>query len=320
MEANSKYTWVALSTSTMSHKHGPSPSLSSPQTDTAPLNNSTVFLLHPTQLETFLSLHMKCSFQTGLPGMASAAKCSSPLAFLPCPRKASTVSSKWAVDVPPLLALEPGSPQPCRGSEGEGAEEAMGSVVSNVLELLIYLERRSAIVQTSRSRDSEGLRLSTTLGTLLTSLMLWQQPRQGPGVSMVTSVQASTLRSLSTLCIFVALVFSTMGEFFRLYQDMSCSGQNFTQELDPFTVHVASGKHVHCASQCYQGQPCGNTSNVLVSNVLELLIYLERRSAIVQTSRSRDSEGLRLSTTLGTLLTSLMLWQQPRQVSQVILV
>ncbi|XP_071468835.1 ly6/PLAUR domain-containing protein 8-like [Marmota flaviventris] len=54
------------------------------------------------------------------------------------------------------------------------------------------------------------------------------------------------------------------GEFLRLYQDMSCSGQNCTQELDPFTVHVASGKHVHFASQCCQGQPCGNDSDVLV--------------------------------------------------------
>ncbi|XP_058435888.1 ly6/PLAUR domain-containing protein 8 [Marmota monax] len=65
-----------------------------------------------------------------------------------------------------------------------------------------------------------------------------------------------------TSCVSSAASFS-LGEFLRLYQDMSCSGQNCTQELDPFTVHVASGKHVHFASQCCQGQPCGNDSDVL---------------------------------------------------------
>ncbi|XP_071463204.1 protein RoBo-1-like isoform X2 [Marmota flaviventris] len=44
--------------------------------------------------------------------------------------------------------------------------------------------------------------------------------QQCPGVSMVTSVQASTLRSLSTLCIFVALVFSTV----ESYTCMKCMG------------------------------------------------------------------------------------------------
>ncbi|XP_076965624.1 ly6/PLAUR domain-containing protein 8-like [Callospermophilus lateralis] len=65
-----------------------------------------------------------------------------------------------------------------------------------------------------------------------------------------------------TSCVSSLANFS-LGEFLKLYQDMSCSGQNCTQELDPFTVHVASGEHVHFASQCCQGQPCGNASHVL---------------------------------------------------------
>ncbi|KAG3265199.1 ly6/PLAUR domain-containing protein 8 [Ictidomys tridecemlineatus] len=67
----------------------------------------------------------------------------------------------------------------------------------------------------------------------------------------------------NTSCLSSSANFS-LGEFLKLYQGMSCSGQNCTQELDPFTVHVASGEHVHFASQCCQGQPCRNASHVLV--------------------------------------------------------
>ncbi|XP_077657718.1 ly6/PLAUR domain-containing protein 8 [Urocitellus parryii] len=74
-----------------------------------------------------------------------------------------------------------------------------------------------------------------------------------------------------TSCVSSSANFS-LGEFLKLYQDMSCSGQNCTQELDPFTVHVASGEHVHFASQCCQGQPCGNASHVLGLEVRYLLL------------------------------------------------
>uniref|UniRef100_A0A8D2CTA0 LY6/PLAUR domain containing 8 n=1 Tax=Sciurus vulgaris TaxID=55149 RepID=A0A8D2CTA0_SCIVU len=55
----------------------------------------------------------------------------------------------------------------------------------------------------------------------------------------------------------------SLGEFIRLYQDMSCSAQNCTGELSPFTVHVAAGEHFHFASQCCQGQTCKNDSDAL---------------------------------------------------------
>ncbi|VTJ82347.1 Hypothetical predicted protein [Marmota monax] len=93
-----------------------------------------------------------------------------------------------------------------------------------------------------------------------------------PGGPPLGKVSISTMKVALTAAIFAALVAATAGEFLRLYQDMSCSGQNCTQELDPFTVHVASGKHVHFASQCCQGQPCENDSDVLGPEVQHLLL------------------------------------------------
>ncbi|KAM4869482.1 olfactory receptor 11L1-like [Urocitellus parryii] len=93
-----------------------------------------------------------------------------------------------------------------------------------------------------------------------------------PGGPPLGKVSISTMKVALTAAIFAALVTATAGEFLKLYQDMSCSGQNCTQELDPFTVHVASGEHVHFASQCCQGQPCGNASHVLGLEVRYLLL------------------------------------------------
>ncbi|XP_048643097.1 protein RoBo-1-like [Marmota marmota marmota] len=59
--------------------------------------------------------------------------------------------------------------------------------------------------------------------------------QQCPGVSLVTSVQASTLRSLSTLCIFVALVFSTV----ESYTCTKCTGN--ACQSKPETCEASQG-------------------------------------------------------------------------------
>ncbi|XP_008055068.1 ly6/PLAUR domain-containing protein 8 [Carlito syrichta] len=62
-----------------------------------------------------------------------------------------------------------------------------------------------------------------------------------------------------------SLVNSSLGGDIRLYQKMSCSAENCTEETNTtaFTVHVSDDGRFHFASQCCQGKECGNASNSL---------------------------------------------------------
>ncbi|XP_076965642.1 protein RoBo-1-like [Callospermophilus lateralis] len=81
---------------------------------------------------------------------------------------------------------------------------------------------------------------------------------------MVTSVQVSTLRGLSTLCIFVALVFSTVGISPTITQDKGCSSSACTPLS--FSATVRTGWTFVYENQCCTSKQC-NKADIQLSPV-----------------------------------------------------